>query len=170
MTTPNSTSGGPLHRGVADPRALAALRQLVALLEEHRQLYQRLEALARRQTELIGADDTDGLLAVLAERQGVIDQLNHGHRRLEPARRDWERVSAEVPADEREHVRALLAEVTELAGRLAARDDEDRRRLEARRDQIADEMVSLSRSRRAVAAYGAPGGAAGRATFQDREG
>lgn len=154
---------------------MAVFRQLVGQLDEHRRLYQQLEGLARRQSDHIESDDTDGLLAVLAERQAVIDLLDHAQRKLEPARRDWERASPEVSQDEREHVRLLLAEVMELAARVAARDEDDRRRLESRRDEIADEMVSLTRSRKAFAAYGAPGasGAASagpQARFQDREG
>ncbi|MCC6676969.1 MAG: flagellar export chaperone FlgN [Phycisphaerales bacterium] len=154
---------------------MAVFRQVVTLLDEHRRLYVQLDGLARRQSEHIEADDTDGLLAVLAERQSVIDLLDHAQRKLEPARRDWERVSHEVSPDEREHIRLVLAEVTALAAQVAARDEDDRRRLESRRDEIADEMVSLTRSRKAFAAYGAPGtsgapGAGPQARFQDREG
>lgn len=171
---PSPASSGSSRRGIGDPRVMEVFRRLVGLLDEHRRLYQELDTLARRQSELIEADDTDALLAVLAERQAIIDRLDHGKRRLDPARADWERISHEVSGDEREHVRLVLAEVTQLAGRVAARDEEDRRRLESRRDQIADEVVSLSRSRKAAAAYGPAGGNAGpsglAARFQDREG
>lgn len=177
MTVPHSTPGpaGAPRRGLGDPRVMAVFRQMVTLLEEHRRLYQQLDGLSQRQSELIDSGDTDGLVAVLTERQGVIDLLDHGNRRLEPARRDWDRVSAEVSHDDREHVRLMLSEVTQIAGRVTARDEEDRRRMESQRDSIADEMVSLTRSRKAFAAYGAPGASGAAQTgagprFQDREG
>lgn len=153
---------------------MSAFRQIVSLLDEHRRLYQQLDGLSTRQAELIDADDADGLLAVLTERQSVIELLDHGQRKLGPARGDWERLSGEVSADDRDHVRLLLSDVTELAARIAARDEDDRRRMEARRDGIADEMLSLTKSRKAFAAYGAPGSSnssgGGQARFQDREG
>lgn len=145
---------------------------MVSLLEEHRRLYERLDGLSERQHGLIEGGDADGLMSLLAERQDVIDLLDHAQRRLEPARRDWERLSPEMPEDDRDHVRLLLGTVTSLAARITARDEDDRRRMESRRDAIADEMMSLTRSRRAFAAYGgASGGPDGPAArFQDREG
>lgn len=144
-------------------------RDLVGLLDEHKRLYQALDQLGESQSSLIETDDTDALLGILADRQAVIERLDHGNRRLAPARQDWDRLSPDIGPDERDHIRLLLNEVTELATRVAARDDRDRKLLESRRDEITDEIMSLTRSRKAFAAYGPAGGPV-QARFQDREG
>lgn len=170
---PSVSSPGPRpaapRAAAADPRLLTLYRDLVALLQEHRGLYEQLDELSRRQSALIEAEETDPLLTVLAERQAIIDRLDHANRKLAPARQTWDRVGPEFSADDREHVRLLIDEVTRIAVGVAARDEQDRRRMESRRDEMADEMMSLNKSRRAFTAYGAPAGPVG-ARFQDRQG
>lgn len=164
----DSTPSRSTARGLGEPALRAIYREMLTLLEEQAQLYRQLDALSERQAQLIEDDDADGLLGLLAERQGLVDRLEHGNRKLAPARQSWERRMEEVGPDEREHVRVVAAGIAEVAARVAARDDQDRRRMESRKTQITDEMLTLNKSRRAVASYAT--GAASAPRFQDRQG
>lgn len=85
---------------------------------------------------------------------------------LEPYRPRWAALLASLPEAERDRVNRRLDALSELAGRIAERDETDRRRLEQRRDAVASELKNIDRGRGAVAAYG-PGTPSAR--FQDRE-
>ena len=136
------------------------------LLEMQRQLFERLGALGDRQGALIDSDDSAGLLELLAQRQRLVDGIGELNATLEPFRARWSAVLGSLPEAERERVNRRLDALSELAARIAERDEADRARLEKRRDAVATELTQVSRGRGAVAAYG--GGQAA-ARFQDRE-
>lgn len=140
---------------------------VAAGLSRQLELYRRLEGLSRRQSTLIEDDDTDHLLAVLGERQAVVDEIAAIGADLEPIRQQWEPFLQSLPPATREQLRALVDTLAELAGLVAGRDEADRERLESRRSAVGRELASLARGRSAVVAYG---GKAGTVPFyQDRE-
>ena len=138
-----------------------------SLLERQHELLAALVALSRRQGDLIEAEDDDGVLAVLAERQPLVDELVELNTALRPWRAAWDRHLAALPPAQRDHVARRAEVVAGLARTLAARDEEDRGRLARRRDDLADELAALGTRRGALTAYrvAVPGGA----TYQDRE-
>lgn len=141
---------------------------LVALVERQGSLYETLDALSIRQTELVEMGDADGVLAVLRERQQVLDELVAVSEEIRPFRERWADTVGVLEQADRELVAARVAATERLAERINERDRLDRDRLVAQRDQTATELAGVGRSRQAVAAYGAawkPG-----PTFQDREG
>jgi hypothetical protein len=140
---------------------------LAGLLERQHELLTALLALSRRQTEFIHAEDDEGVLAVLAERQPMVDALVSLHQSLRPYRAAWDRHLAALPPPQRDHVARRAEVVAALAATLAARDDADRRLLAQRRDDLADELAALGTRRGALSAYRAP--VPGAATYQDRE-
>jgi hypothetical protein len=137
------------------------------LLERQHELLTALVALSRRQGELIDAEDDAGVLAVLAERQPMVEELVALNDLLRPHRAAWDRRLAALPAPQRDHVVRRSELVAALARTLASRDEADRRRLARRRDDLADELAALGTRRGALSAYRAvvPGGPA----YQDRE-
>lgn len=137
------------------------------LLELQVGLFERLGSLSERQAALIDADDSTGLLELLAQRQRMVDGIAELNRTLEPFRARWSAVLASLPAPERERLNRRVDSLAELAGRIAERDEADRERLARRRDAVAADLGQISRGRGAVAAYGGGGGSA--AGFQDRE-
>lgn len=143
--------------------------RLRRLLDEQETLFVRLDALSKRQRALVEEERTDELLRLLTERQTVIDAVGGIAREVQPYRDRWEAVLAEASAEQRERFSEQIERVAELASRVAARDDADRKLMEQRRDTLAGELAGAGRARGAVAAYG--GGKAGRpaAKFQDRE-
>lgn len=160
--------GVHLHPSVWGPR-------LARILEAQRDLCAQLEVMSRRQAELIAAGDTDGLLSVLGERQGVVDEVSRLSEELEPLRGVWERSASMLEPQVRGRVAALVEEIGGLMEAIGARDEADRASLEERRAAVAKELGEISRGRGALAAYGAAngGGAAAAARLggtEDRRG
>jgi hypothetical protein len=138
------------------------------LLVRQEELFGRLDALSRKQADLISADETDNLLRLLTERQVVIDQIAETNIILEPFRVRWDAFLADLPEINRQRVRTRLDAVAQLAGAIAQRDEHDRRKLQSRRDAMAVELTKVASGRGAVAAYG--GSRAGDGPrYQDRE-
>lgn len=143
------------------------LRRLVATQAE---LCRQIESLGARQTALVQADDTDGLLRVLAERQGLIDELSVLNQAIGPYREQWESFSARLPEHERAALRRLVGEIEGVVERIAARDGSDRIELEKRRDSVAQALGGIRRGKGAVTAYASGPQADRGPTYQDRHG
>jgi hypothetical protein len=139
----------------------------IELLERQLAIYQELEELSRRQPSLIEADDTDGLLSLLAERELVVDRLSVISDELAPLKADWPRVSASMSGSSRERCREAIDEIAVVAETLARRDAADRATLEQRRADVASELAGLRAGRGALSAYGPERASVPR--FQDRE-
>lgn len=142
--------------------------RLEALLAEQRELLGRLEALSLRQGDLIEGDDDEALLELLGERQRVVERLAASRHELTAGRASWDGVLGQFPEDQRHEIRRRLEHIAGLARSVAARDEADQRRLQGRRDRLAEELAELGRSRGALAAYGGPPAARGPG-FQDTE-
>lgn len=157
--------------GLEEPIALnveAWLPRLTALVASQESMFARLEMLCQRQAGLVRAEETDLLLALLAERRSIVENIAEASAALAPFRRRWDAVLAALPDEKRGEIQRRLRLISETAARIASQDEADRRVMEQRRDAIADEMAGLSRGRGAVAAYG---GRVGDPTprYQDRE-
>jgi hypothetical protein len=132
--------------------------RLARILESQRDLCTGLEAMSRRQAELIAAGDTDGLLGVLGERQGLVDEVAKLSEELEPLRAVWDRSASLLAPEIRGRVAGLVEEIGGLMEKINARDEADRVSLEQRRAVVAKELGEISRGRGALAAYGAASG------------
>lgn len=151
------------HTGAAP----ALLPQIVPVLETIESLYAELDAMGDRQRTLVDAEDPAPLLALLGERQRVVDELRAADDRFRPLGARLERERAGLSPEERERVDACLEGIAAIAARVRDRDEETQGQLAQRRDSIAAELSGLSKSRTARAAYGGPGVPTPR--FQDRE-
>ncbi len=139
-------------------------RRTLRLLERQRDALRRVGTLARAQRELIAREDTDALLALLTQRQAALhDASGAGEEllalRAAPASTHTGDLAGDI-AQLRDEVSALVREIAEL-------DEEDRRTLEKKREQVLEEMSGVARAREAAAAYGARDHGA---RYQDREG
>lgn len=167
MPSPHDTPARAFaHPGVAD--GAPWFDRVVALLRRQQQAYARLAALGERQRVMLAADDFDGLLSVLAQRQVVVDEIGTAAGALAPLRDQWTEQTARLNAADRASLDSLCDAVALAAREQAARDEQDRERLAARRREIMATVAGLARGRGAVAAYsGAAASAAPR--FEDRE-
>src|SRR5690606_33074495 len=123
-------------------------------LERQLAVYQELEELSRRQIDLIEADDTDGLLSLLAAREVVLERLMAISAELAPLKADWPQLTAGLSESARQRCRSAIDEIAQVAETLAQRDAHDRQALERRRADVASELAGLSAGRGALTAYG----------------
>lgn len=143
-------------------------RCVVDLLGRQRDLYIQLDGLSAQQASLVAAEDADGLLGLLGERERVMERVLEVNARLEPYRRRWGDVVERLDEAQRAAVGALVGELEALTRRIAERDEADRRAMEESRRAIGAELGSMGRQRAAVRAYGGPARAGAR--YEDREG
>jgi hypothetical protein len=141
--------------------------RLARVLDRLHEQFAALDALSAHQGPLVESDDPEPLLALLAERRSIIDQIERTNRDLEPLRPEWERGAGSLAAFLRDQIRVRIDRIGDLADAIARRDEADQARLACRRDATADRLIEIGRARGAVAAYGTA--RAGGAAFQDTE-
>jgi flagellar biosynthesis/type III secretory pathway chaperone len=133
---------------------------LLNLLEQQRDLYAQLHELSDQQSRLIASGETEQLLNVLAQRQGLVESLTQINGRLTPWRDHWSEVAERLPAGDRDRLRRLLDEVQQYLQQILDRDEQDRAQLESTREQVGGQLKQVNRAGPARKAYGQTGGPA----------
>jgi hypothetical protein len=144
----------------------ACYTEYVSLLTSQRALLGELDALSQRQSVLIDGEDMEPLLALLDERQRVIEQVLPVSRTLDELRWRWRTVRAALPESRRDQVQHAEDALLGLFTQVARRDERDQARLKSRLESAGTQLAELAASRRAAGAYGQPPSAAPR--YQDR--
>jgi len=127
--------------------------ELVQLLEHQRTLYRRLRVLAERQRALVMMDDAQPLVALLSERQRLVDGLVALSARMAPYRSRWTEIYSSMAEPARRNVSELLEEVNTSLSAILAGDRQDTATLCARRQDAAWRMSAMDAGSRAVSAY-----------------
>ena len=138
-----------------DPSAIG--RELLVLLRRQKEYYEELNALARRQRELISTGRCEDLLSVLGERQKIVTAIGKVHREALPYQEAWNEIRDLLPADRRSEVQAVIAELRELLDGLLKHDREDCDELVTRKKQIAEQLTAAVKGREATQAYAGEG-------------
>lgn len=142
---------------------------LLKLLIHQRDLYRQLKMLSDQQAALIAAGDTDQLLAILGQRQRMVDALTTTNRDLAAYRKASPDLQAGLLPGQREEVRTLMDEVDALLHGIIEQDDRDRQQLQSAQQAVGAQIKQVARGGAAVNAYRSnPGGFASR--FTDRRG
>lgn len=142
--------------------------RLMRILGRQRDLYIELQRLGARQSAAVADDDSDTLLDVLAQKQGIIDELTSLNHEVTPFVHRWNEISTVLTEKQREELRLRFDEVGRLVDDIQARDLADRKSLEARRESVGAELHALTRARGAATAYRAIPNNTPR--YQDRQG
>lgn len=142
--------------------------EYLALLAHQRAMLGELDALSQRQSLLIDEPVLEPLLAVLEERQQVVDRITQAHRTSEQLRAQWERMQPQLPEAHRQQVQREIDAVASLAEQVQRRDERDHARLKRRLDSVTSELAGLAVSRKAASAYAPATPDSPR--FQDRRG
>jgi hypothetical protein len=156
--------------GDADRRESGAA--LVASLARQLALYEQLGTLAHRQGALIGVDDGSPLLAVIAQRQQVIDELQSVAREFESKGLS----SATLTAPQRRAAAETNELIAAIRARIFEQDERDRAALRDAKAQVGGELRKLSQGGNALRAYGgspvatAPAAAPVISRFTDHQG
>lgn len=129
---------------------------LIRLLTQQRDLYQRLDELGKGQAGFIAQGATEQLLEVLSSRQGVIEQLQDVSRQLGPYREYLSDLPADIPQKQRQALRSLVDDVQSLLHGIIERDDQDRRKLAEARKTLGQSLQQVTHTSAAVSAYRKP--------------
>lgn len=127
--------------------------RLARLIQLKHDLLAQLCALARRQVEVLASDEVDRLIAILAQKQPLLNQLQAVEKALDPFRREeaeqrvWPskeaRRACQVVAD---RANALLGEVLQLERQAEAAVAESR-------DRTSQELATATTALAARQAY-----------------
>ena len=135
----------------------ADAQKLISLLRRQVSIYTRLEQFSVRQRDLIVAEDQQQLLALLAERQKLVDELRALNQCLVPLQEYWRANRETVAPSLRTEADQLVGCAGEILQRILGADEQDARILSARKAQTANQVTALAQSRQAFDAYGAGG-------------
>lgn len=141
---------------------------LDAVLTRQLELFGELDALCERQRGLIKAGETDRLMGLLSERAGVVERITEAVERFAPFGELWPEIENTLSEAELRDAKRRIDAIASLAGSIAERDEADGATIRARRDELADRLAGLDKSKRAANAYAGPRSEGAR--FQDREG
>ena len=132
----------------------ADAEKLISLLRRQVGIYTRLEQFSGRQRGLIAAEDQQQLLALLAERQKLVDELEVLNQGLIPLQEFWRAHRETVAPSLRAEADQLVGRVGEILQRILSADEQDARILSARKAQTAKQVTALAQGRQAFEAYG----------------
>lgn len=138
------------------------------LLAEQSELLTALDTLSRRQRLLIAGEAPEELLALMDERQHIVDRLESLTERLHPMQTRWTEGARTISQGQRSEIESRLKSLASLAREIAARDLSDQELIARRKQEIAQEIASTSGNQKAMHAYTGSSPSGG-AVFQDRE-
>jgi hypothetical protein len=141
--------------------------EVLALLKEQCDLCRQISSFAQTQRSLITGDEPERLLALMAQRQTVLDRLTQVGQQLKPIQRNWMTFRGELPAAQAREADDLIREVNRLLAGILQMDEADARLLSARKDSTAQQLQQVGRGRMAGAAYAASGASAAPMTRVD---
>ena len=127
--------------------------ETMTLLRAQDALYARLELLASKQRLLITHDDTDPLLALLADRQKLALELTRIAARLEPIRSHWTLHRQRLTPHEQAEAEKLLAGTMERLRRVIDNDECDARMLSTRKVAAATTLRDVRATSLGLSAY-----------------
>lgn len=134
--------------------AASESQEVFTLLQKQRDLYRELKSHSERQDALIASGDTDQLLALLAQRQRLIDGLGQVSSSLAPYRSRIAAIADEASGDLGDQMRAMVEEVRELLESIIETDEKGKTDLEAARDQVGSQIRQAAGAVAAAGAYG----------------
>lgn len=128
-------------------------RELLTLLVEQRDLYQRLRDLSQRQRSLVSENRPESLLNILSDRQQLIQALAKINHRLSGYRSNWEDCYARLTPEAQRQASALLEQINLALAEILKADREDTEILSARRFAVSQELSQVGRQQAAGQAY-----------------
>ena len=137
-------------------------KQVISALTEQVEWYRRLAKLAELQHVYVQNEQTEELLGVLAQRQGVLNEVARLEDVVGPARKQWAAYVTGLGA-EKAAAEALMAETRRLLEEITASDRNDALVLQQRKLNLGRQINQASAARQvnnryATAAYtGSPG-------------
>lgn len=146
------------------------LSRLISLLEQQLRLFEHLAELSDRQQGLVDDGQAEQLLALLAQRQQLIDHLDTVNGELEPYRNQWDQFWPGLEDSQRQRIGPLIEQAQQLLERIMQADDRDRGRLESAKIEVAAELSQVNQARAARDGYHHVAGSDQNNRFTNRQG
>lgn len=133
--------------------------EVLVALKRQLECYQRLAKLAGAQHEHVQDSRTEDLLAVLSQRQKLLEEMSQLERIILPAKRNWRQFADTLPADQRAEAEELIGATRRLLEDIAAADRDDTLVLQQRKLNLGRGINQATAARKfnhayAKAAYG----------------
>lgn len=144
--------------------------ELISLLDQQRRIYHQLGDLSRQQSQLVSAGDAEPLLSLLGQRQQLIDQLTQLNGRIDPYKRDWPALWAQLDRGDQFRIQQLIDQVQKLLDDIVQQDEKDRVALSAQRQHVSDELQQVHRGTAVNRAYGRPAAGPDNNRYTDYQG
>ena len=122
-------------------------------LEEQVVCYRRLAKLAELQHEHVRQSRTEELLAVLGQRQQVLDQVAVLEQSILPVKRRWSDYLGGLAEQERGKAQGLMAESRQLLEQITTADRNDAMVLQQRKLDVAASLRQTAAARRVSRVY-----------------
>lgn len=142
-----------MNTDVSTVQVAASGAELIGLLSEQCGLYEQLAGLSESQRALITGDEPQRLLALLGQRQRLLDQADQLAARMRPYQKSWPDLRSRVGPEEAEQVDRLLDRMNVLLAGILEKDKADAQLLAARKSATGQEMAAIKAGRLAGAAY-----------------
>lgn len=126
--------------------------RVLAVLGDQQSIVDSLAGLASRQSGLIESNRTDALLALLSERQQLIDRFTASQQQLNDL--SSRGTTEEANPDQRRQMRDMVESISTRLSEVLQLDERDQQRLEQHRDTAKSEITSIGRAAQARQAYG----------------
>ena len=151
-----------LHHAAVQP--VGTLRDSTAVLAafgEQLACYRSLAKMVERQHDYVQNEQTEELMSLLTERQGVLERLNAIADIVTPARSQWSIFTSRLTEDDRKKVEGMLAETKLLLASITAGDERDALVLQQRKHRLGTEIRATGAAKTvnrsyAASAYGKP--------------
>jgi len=122
-------------------------------LEQQVGCYRRLAKLAELQHEHVRQSRTEELLAVLGQRQKVLDQVAGLEQTILPAKRNWSDYLGRLPDPQRGKAQGLMAESRQLLEEITTADRNDALVLQQRKIEVGRAMRMAAAGRQVSRSY-----------------
>ncbi|MCH8005280.1 MAG: hypothetical protein IH888_03505 [Planctomycetes bacterium] len=131
----------------------ASADTLVELLEAQQALVEELSLLAARQPPLIEAGESDGLLALLADRQRILDRLFGDQERISQLAASLDHPAGRLGGEARARISRVAAAISGRLSQIVRSDEEDQVLIGARSQRASRTMAKLDTAKQAHSAY-----------------
>ena len=128
---------------------------LIGLLEQQRGIYIQLHELCSLQSQHVANGDPEPLLALLAKRQRLIDELTRLNACVAPYKKDWTTLWAQLGGHDQSAIQSLIDQVQALMEEIVAQDEKDRAALSTQRDKVGLQLQNIHTGNALNKAYGA---------------
>jgi hypothetical protein len=124
-------------------------------LQQQLACYRKLAQLAQIQHSCVEQNRTKDLMTILAQRQGVLDEIADLEQVIGPAKRRWTEYLGELAPNDRGVAESMMAETRKLLAEITAADTDDSLILQQRKLNVGRDLQRAAVAQRVNRTYAA---------------